>query len=730
MHKKIPAAGMIGLTSLVLILGVGAGVRMSIVRAEPQDMGMRSRGMGGPSMRDPGMYAPGPPRDERAYRSPFDLAFSPDGRLLAVSDRTARCLYVFDARTNDLARTIPLRGRPSGLAWASPDKVAVCEYDAGTVAEVDATTGQVSRRFFVGPKPIGVGIAVRKGLLVVCDFGLHTVSIVDLKTAALRASVPAGRYPHCVAITPDERTAVIANLLPSGSAAEHASTSLVSLIDLDGGTKIADVPLPDNSANVRQVRISPDGRWAYLVHTRGRTMLPTTQLDRGWVNTNAMSIIDLAAGSEKGRSGLYSSTKSPGSISLKNRDDGTSDTRPGFEGEESKKEILPPQSRPDLPFSDPPRATPELYATVLLDTVTEGAADPWGIALSPDGTAAWISLAGAHQIARIELARLHDLLGGRGDQGPKPDSTATDATTIWREIQEDPTKRAQLSYHLSALYAAGLMSRTPIAAQGPRSIAISPDGGQLVVASYFSGEVLVVDPNRCQIVKRIGLGPQPAPDVVRHGEFVFHDGRHSFQSWLSCASCHPDGRADGMNWDLLNDGIGNPKNTHSLLWSHRTPPLMSLGIRENMEEATQKGFQFIQFREVEEGDLNAVRAYLRSLEPEPSPHLVNGSLSDKARKGRQIFESHQVGCSACHPAPLFTTLKTYDVGTRSTLDRSGAFDTPTLVEPWRTAPYLHDGSAVALKDVMTTKNPGDKHGRTSHLSEEEIDALVEYLLSL
>ena len=70
------------------------------------------------------------------------------------------------------------------------------------------------------------------------------------------------------------------------------------------------------------------------------------------------------------------------------------------------------------------------------------------------------------------------------------------------------------------------------------------------------------------------------------------------------------------------------------------------------------------------------------------------------------------------------------MGTRSALDRSGAFDTPTCVELWRTGPYLHDGSAVTLKEVLTTKNPDDKHGKTSHLSEEEIDALVEYLLSL
>jgi cytochrome c peroxidase len=118
------------------------------------------------------------------------------------------------------------------------------------------------------------------------------------------------------------------------------------------------------------------------------------------------------------------------------------------------------------------------------------------------------------------------------------------------------------------------------------------------------------------------------------------------------------------------------------------------------------------------------------MEPEPSPHLVGGRLSEKALRGKKIFEDAETGCSACHPAPLFTSLKTHDVGTKSALDRAADFDTPTCVELWRTGPYLHDGSAVTLREVVTTKNPQDKHGKTSHLSEDEIDALVQYLLSL
>jgi len=71
------------------------------------------------------------------------------------------------------------------------------------------------------------------------------------------------------------------------------------------------------------------------------------------------------------------------------------------------------------------------------------------------------------------------------------------------------------------------------------------------------------------------------------------------------------------------------------------------------------------------------------------------------------------------------------VGTANRTDRRGdRFDTPTLVECWRTGPYLHDGAAVTIEEVLTTRNAKDEHGRTSHLAPAEIHDLKVYVLSL
>jgi len=186
-----------------------------------------------------------------------------------------------------------------------------------------------------------------------------------------------------------------------------------------------------------------------------------------------------------------------------------------------------------------------------------------------------------------------------------------------------------------------------------------------------------------------------------------------------------------LNWDLMNDGLGNPKNTRSMLLAHQTPPAMSLGIRETAESAVRSGLRNILFAARPEPEAAAIDAYLKSLRPMPSPYLVNGRLSRSAARGKRLFHQSRVGCATCHPPSLFTDGSPHDVGTRGRFDRpADRFDTPTLVECWRTAPYLHDGAAATIRAVIVDLNRQDQHGRTSHLGRQKIDDLVAYVLSL
>lgn len=96
----------------------------------------------------------------------------------------------------------------------------------------------------------------------------------------------------------------------------------------------------------------------------------------------------------------------------------------------------------------------------------------------------------------------------------------------------------------------------------------------MYTAEYFSDSLAIVDvDSKGQHRPRsLLLDPQNPMTAVRKDETLFNDATICFQQWQSCASCHPGGgRLDGLNWDLVNDGIGNPKNTKSLLLVHKTP---------------------------------------------------------------------------------------------------------------------------------------------------------------
>lgn len=359
---------------------------------------------------------------------------------------------------------------------------------------------------------------------------------------------------------------------------------------------------------------------------------------------------------------------------------------------------------------------------VFLDQTAHGGANPWGVVWTPDGRTVVVAHAGAHELSLVDAPVIADPWSFSRPR--LSDYAPTD--TQMAPLPKQPPVR--------------LRQRLTLPGKGPRALALS--GSNLYVANYFSDDLCRIDLAATQpSPERLPLGPAREPSLVRKGEMLFNDGQLCFQGWQSCASCHDsDARTDALNWDLLNDGVANPKNTRSLLWAHQAGPAMALGVRTNAETAVRAGIHHILFTAQEEEVPEAIDVWLRSLKPERSPHLVKGRLSDSAQRGERLFMSSRTGCAECHPPPLFTDMKGHDVGTAtkyaslyasSGVDKpSDRFYSPPLVELWRTSPYLHDGSAVTLRELVTTKNRDDQHGRISGLSGQEIDDLVEYLLSL
>jgi len=75
-------------------------------------------------------------------------------------------------------------------------------------------------------------------------------------------------------------------------------------------------------------------------------------------------------------------------------------------------------------------------------------------------------------------------------------------------------------------------------------------------------------------------------------------------------------------------------------------------------------------------------------------------------------------------------LKMHNVKSRSPDEYNEHFDTPALVEVWRTAPYLHDGRYATIRDLMVEGRHGLQPGRGGKLSEQQFDDLIEFVLSL
>jgi hypothetical protein len=342
-------------------------------------------------------------------------------------------------------------------------------------------------------------------------------------------------------------------------------------------------------------------------------------------------------------------------------------------------------------------ANRKLANDVELDYMSRGLANPWGIACTGDGKYVCVLHAGTGEMSIIDCAQLLAKTAGAVD----------------------------LSHDFTSILS--IRNVIPLAAKAPRAIAFV--NNTAYVAGYFSDTLDIVDVASLGSapVSRLGLGPAKAMTCERKGEFNFTDASLCFQKWQSCFSCHPFTRPDALNWILNNDN-NTPKNAKSMLLSWWTPPTSWAGKRPaagGPDGSVRAGIISELFTSPTEVIAMTLDTLLMKLKPVASPKLVKGRLSAAALRGRTLYIS--IGCAKCHPAPLYTDMKFYNAGVADPFDANTQWDTPSLIETWRTSPYGHLGSYDSLTEIirLPVHSPG-----AAKLSTQDLSDLVEYVSSL
>lgn len=296
-----------------------------------------------------------------------------------------------------------------------------------------------------------------------------------------------------------------------------------------------------------------------------------------------------------------------------------------------------------------------------------------------------------------------------------------------------------------------------LAGQAPAAVAISPDGLKVYILNRHSFSVeefdisLLVDRTAAGPAlefhpsRAVSIGNDPLPKEARLGRrtFEFAGNPHvSKDGTFACATCHRDGGEDQMTW-FIGDGArqtpalsGRISGTAPYNWKG-SQPILQHNMADTIHRMGGNGLSQV--------EMSSLEAYLLvGLTPPPNPNALGGVLNAAEVRGQAIFNSPAAGCSGCHVPGSGTDGLQHDVGTASALDLQIAqikanhlgdsskitlkFDTPSLKGLHSSAPYLHDGSAKSLTEVLDRTQ--STMGHTEFMAEAQKQDLIAYLLTL
>ncbi len=574
-------------------------------------------------------------------RSPIALALTSDGSRLLVANQTAGSVSLVDPKSGTVIRETPTGDRPDSVAISRDGKIGVVAHWYGyDLAILDLSDDKLTvvGRVEVGPEPRGVVVSADGSTAYVTIGVSNEVARVDLTARKVMGRVEVGREPRGLAVTPDGSKLVVGN----------SRGKSISVVDLSRFA--VERTLPMLADNLRQIAVSPDGRYAYVAAMNNRGLATTSNnIDLGWVLGQRIERVML---------------------------DGS-----------------------------------EPAENLTLDPRGDAAGDAHGFAFGDGGKLLAVSCGGTH-----------DLLLLRDDKKPLPWANGVGRDLMPANLVQDQTRFRRVA----------LTGR-------PTELAFAPDGITLYVANYLANAIQVVNTATGTLTSTIPLGGPETPTLARQGEALFHDAFRSSNHWYSCNTCHSEGHTGGLDFDTLNDGwqdrsanhLKSRKKAPTLRRVNQTGPWTWHGWQDDLDDAMVESFtKSMQGKKPSADEVKALVAYLGTLEFPRNPYREpDGSLSPAAQRGETLFRSKKTNCASCHGGPELSDGKIHDVGLNERGDVYKGHNPPSLRGVYDKDPYLHDGRAKTLKEVLTGDHAPENLGGEA-ISASEMDDLIAYLKSL
>lgn len=226
------------------------------------------------------------------YYSPFNIAISNDGNLLYVIAQDANELIVVDAEKNEVLHKINVGVHPHSVILNEEGSFAfVSNQWSDTISIIDLVTSKVVDTLKTGNGPSGLSFSAdRKFLYVVNTFG-SDLSIIDLATKKERKRLATGSDPTGTALSPDGKVLYVTSRRANIAQYGEPFVSDMTLVS-DSTQKVIEHTKIESAHIMENVAFTPSGDLAILTLIRPKNLIPTLQVEGGWMMTHGIGIIE------------------------------------------------------------------------------------------------------------------------------------------------------------------------------------------------------------------------------------------------------------------------------------------------------------------------------------------------------------------------------------------------------------------------------------------------------